>query len=231
MPSPRDAMPLSFMGPSKSTLRFEDLHLWSHALEENTGFKEPLREFWDPGYRAGSATPAAFSLITNKERAEQDKNNTPSQLAQMGHLIVPHKATPGVTSCEDPLSSFAAASSFDVTTQHLSVLASLSSPQVVPPHAYDAYAFKHLDHLTNPLQVNQLDEKEGSYLTTALASTRISGWAQNAYNMSDRTTFGSLAALAPGLRKRSASHPRAEFSTGMSCKVCDRVFASKSDRE
>jgi hypothetical protein len=200
MPSPRDAMPLSFMGPSKSTLRFEDLHLWSRALGEDTGFKEPLREFWDSGYRAASATPAAFSLITNKERTEQDKNNTSSQLAQMGHLIVPHKATPGVTPCEEPLSSLTAPSSFDIATQHLSELA----------HSFD-----------------QFDEEVASYKTPALAGTNMLSW--DGYGWTDRSNVIGSSSL--GLKQRRASRSRAGSSIDLSCEGCDRVFASKSERE
>jgi hypothetical protein len=211
IPSPYDAMPLSFVGPSKSTLRFEDLNLWSHALKQNTGFKEPLREFWDPGYRAVSATPAAFSLVTNKARAEQDENDKLSQLAQMDNLTVPPKATPGVISLEDPLSSFAGTSLFDITTQHLPGLATPSSP-----HALSSIA-KVMD---------QLDEEEASYKTPALAGTNRPSW--DGYGWTEQTNFGSSSS---DLKKRRASHSRAGSSIDLSCEGCDKVFASKAERE
>jgi hypothetical protein len=212
MPSPCDAMPFSVMGPSKSTLRFEDLNLWSHALKENTGFKETPREFWDPGYRAASATPAPFSLITNKDRSEQDENNTLSQLAQMGDLIVPPKATPGVISLEDPLSSFTHRSSFYITAQRSPGLTTLSSPQALSPY---------------PKVFDQLDEEEGSYTTPALAGMNMSSW-DGVYNVTDRTIFGSSS---PGLKMRRASHSRTVSSIDLSCEGCDKVFASKAERE
>jgi hypothetical protein len=211
MPSPCDAMPFSVMGPSKSTLRFEDLNLWSHALKENTGFKETPREFWDPGYHAASATPAPFSLITNKDRSEQDENNTLSQLAQMGDLIVPPKATPRVISREDTLFPFTDPSSFDVTTQRLPGLATPSSP-----HALSSIA-KVMD---------QLDEEEASYKTLALAGTNRPSW--DGHGWTEQTNFGSSSS---DLKKRRASHSRAGSSIDLSCEGCDKVFASKAERE
>jgi hypothetical protein len=131
---------------------------------------------------------------------------------------------------EDLLSSFTAPSSFDITTQHLSVPASFSSPQVVSPHVY---TYGQPGYLSNSTSFGQLDE-EGSYAMASLPDTNMSGWAQGAYNVSDRTNFGSLAhppIAPPGVRKRRASHSRAGSSAGLSCEACGRVFPSKAERE
>jgi hypothetical protein len=136
---------------------------------------------------------------------------------------------------EDLLSSFTAPSSFDITTQHLSVPASFSSPQVISPQVVSPHVYTHGQpgYLSNSTPFDQLDE-EGSYAMASLPDTNMSGWAQGAYNVSDRTNFGGLAhppIAPPGIRKRRASHSRAGSSAGLSCEACGRVFPSKAERE
>jgi hypothetical protein len=136
---------------------------------------------------------------------------------------------------EDLLSSFTAPSSFDITTQHLSVPASFSSPQVISPQVVSPHVYTHGQpgYLSNSTPFDQLDE-EGSYAMASLPDTNMSGWAQGAYNVSDRTNFGGLAhppIAPPGIRKRRASHSRAGSSAGLSCEACGRVFPSRAERE
>jgi hypothetical protein len=175
-------------------------------------------------YHSGaSCYPFDFSL-------EEPPADTPSNSFQSatwtGALQIQHEDRLE----EDILSSFTAPSSFDIRSQNLSVVASLSSPQTVSPHVY---THGQLGTLNSPPQVDRFDD-EGSYPMSSLPSTSMSGWAQGAYNVSDRTNFGSLAhspIASPGARKRRASHSRAGSSTGLSCEGCGRVFPSKAERE
>lgn len=130
---------------------------------------------------------------------------------------------------EDLQSSFTAPSSFEMATQYLSNPASFTSAPMAVPHAQP---HQELDILGGLQQFEDLYEKR-SQLAIPLPGANVSSWAQGAYNVLDRTDFGSLAqpAAPPGLRRRRASYSRAGSSTSLSCESCGRLFTSRSERE
>jgi hypothetical protein len=167
----------------------------------------------------------SFGLSLEDVQATNTPSNSFQSATWSGALEFQHQERTE----EDLLSSFTAPSSFDITTQHLSVPASFSSPHV--------YTHGQPGYLSSLTQFDQLEE-EGSYTMSSLPGTNMSGWAQGAYNVSDRTDFGSLAhppTSPSGIRKRRASHSRIGSSTGpsagLSCEGCGKVFASRAERE
>jgi hypothetical protein len=134
-----------------------------------------------------------------------------------------------------PSAPLTSQSSFNIAPTDFSYQLPLS----VPPLSRSVGS--HISFLVENARNGNPQEREQQHASTfesqsqgfAQESTaNLSAWAQGTYNVLDRTSFGSLAppATTPTKRRRT-SRSRSRSVATLACENCDKIFASKSERE
>ena len=134
-----------------------------------------------------------------------------------------------------PLTPMTDQSSFNIAPKDFSFQTPLSTPPA------SRSVGSHISFLVesardgNPQQRKQQHASPSESQSQGIAqdsNTNLSTWAQGTYNVSDRTSFGTLAppATTP-TRRRRTSRSRSRSVATLACENCSKTFTSRSERE
>ena len=131
-----------------------------------------------------------------------------------------------------PLTPMTAQSSFNIAPKDFSFQTPLSTPPA------SRSVGSHISFLVesardgNPQQQKQQHAESQSQCVGQDSTANLSTWAQGTYNVSDRTSFGTLAPLATTpTRRRRTSRSRSRSVATLACENCNKTFTSRSERE
>jgi hypothetical protein len=138
-----------------------------------------------------------------------------------------------------PSTSITSQSSFEVAPMDFAPMDfTLQTLLLTPPASRSVVS--QISFLVEGARNGNLEQRKQHYTSTSESQTQgiaqdpiadLATWTQGTYNVSDRTSFGSLAPLAAPPTRHRASRSRTRSVATLACENCNKTFASRSERE